>query len=391
LKLQAFPRAVSLAASSLAVLLTITACGGASTNTGSAPAKIDTPPPAPAAKPTTTEQDFPRLRSEFDSTILPAAKNEGQFTWYTCVQAEEAEGRVKHFNQTYPEIKVNYVYLTPAEAVERITAEAASGRVTADLYQCAGQTGRILGWRGLTEPYTPPSAIDPSITYNWPVMGVEGSLTVFHIVFSGMIVNTKLVPQDKLPKTWWDAVRDPYWVDQLRQGTVPMNDPRSPGWGGNILYVLSQAQASDYGESWIRELAALKPRLVATAAGDADLERGEVNALLIGAMRWDAIKRGAPLTTWCPEPGCITSQYYHTPLKNAPHLNAARVWVEFWLTKGAQQHLADWGNTVARADVQVHPERDLKTRKLMLWPTDESERGILDTINWTQQSGLFSY
>ncbi len=390
MKLQAFPRALSLAAPSLAVLLAITACGGGSTSTGSAPAKIDPPPPAPAAKASTTEQDFPRLRSEFDTAIVPAAKNEGQFTWYTCVQAEEAEGRVKHFNQTYPEIKVNYVYLTPAEAVERITAEAAPPGHR-DLYQCAGQTGRILGWRGLTEPYTPPSAVDPSITYNWPVMGVEGSLTVFHIVFSGMIINTKLVPQDKFPKTWWDVVRDPYWVDQLRQGTVPMNDPRSPGWGGNILYVLSQAQASDYGESWIRELAALKPRLVATAAGDADLERGEVNALLIGAMRWDAIKRGAPLTTWCPEPGCITSQYYHTPLKNAPHLNAAKVWVEYWLTKDAQQHLADWGNTVARADVPVHPERDLKSRKLMLWPTDESERGILDTINWTQQSGLFSY
>src|SRR5215217_400257 len=144
-KLQAFPRAVSLAAPSLAILLTISACGGGSTSTGSAPAKIDPPPPAPAAKPSTTEQDFPRLRSEFDTAIVPAAKNEGQFTWYTCVQAEEAEGRVKHFNQTYPEIKVNYVYLTPAEAVERITAEAASGRVTADLYQCAGQTGRILG------------------------------------------------------------------------------------------------------------------------------------------------------------------------------------------------------------------------------------------------------
>jgi hypothetical protein len=96
---------------------------------------------------------------------------------------------------------------------------AAAGRVQADVYQCGGQSGRTLSWRGLAEDFVPPTALDPSVKWRWPIMNSETLAGVFASV-SGLIINTKLVPPEKYPKSYWDLVRDLYWVDLIKRKRV---------------------------------------------------------------------------------------------------------------------------------------------------------------------------
>jgi ABC-type Fe3+ transport system substrate-binding protein len=110
-----------------------------------------------------------------------------------------------------------------------------------------------------------------------------------------------------------------------------------------------------------------------------------------GSPNWDLIKQGAPITTLCPQPGCVVTQFYPVLIKGAPHPNAAKAWIEFWLTKEGQELLAEWGNSPARADVRPHPERDYRTHTGIAFPDEQWERNTSETIKWIVGSRLFDY
>ena len=58
--------------------------------------------------------------NEFQATVVPAAKKEGELNWYACQLADETEQWIKHFNKYYPEITVNHIYGPGPTLVEKI-------------------------------------------------------------------------------------------------------------------------------------------------------------------------------------------------------------------------------------------------------------------------------
>jgi iron(III) transport system substrate-binding protein len=345
------------------------------------------PTPSSAQKP--SAQAFQKAQAEFDSTTLPAARSEGAITWYTCTQAEEAEARMRLFNSTYPDIKVNYLYMQTNEAVEKVTAESSAGRIVADTYQCGGQSGRTIGWRGLADPYTPPTALDPDVKWNFPPMEADGLFPIWFVGLAGLLVNTTLVPRDKYPQAWSQLMTDPYWTDLIQKGDAVLADPRRPGYGLYLVYGLGVQ--TEYGDEWATKLAALKPRPVVAQSAQQEVERGEKAALIASGARQAAVQTGAPVETICPAPGCVTSQFFPVIVKGAPHPNAARVWVDFWLHKDGQQLLADAGNTPARADVKALPAYDWAAHPQMYWPDDAAERATAQRLQWIVDTRLFDY
>jgi len=186
---------------------------------GLAPAAVGAQSKPAAAAPadtTASPAKFQAAMAEWKSKIVPAAKKEGEVIWYSCAQATEAEGTISAFNKVYPDIQVSQVLSPGFQLVEKINTEAAAGRVQADVYQCGGQSGRTLSWRGLAEGFVPPTALDPNVKWRWPIMNSETHLAGVFASVSGLNINTKLVPPEKYPKSYWDLVRDPYWADRER-------------------------------------------------------------------------------------------------------------------------------------------------------------------------------
>ena len=351
------------------------------------------PAAAPAASdPAASQAKFQAATAEWKNKIVPAAKKEGEVIWYSCAQAIEAEGTIKAFNKAYPDIQVSQVLGPGYQLVEKISTEAAAGRLQADVYQCGGQSGRTLAWRGLGDDFIPPTALDPNVKWRWPVINPETHLAGVFASVSGFNINTKLVPPEKYPKSYWDLVRDPYWVDLIKRKRVAFTDPRIANIGVYHTYGLKDVNGKEYGEAWVREFAGLKPKLLGFNESG-EVARGELYAMLGGPWRVEYNLGTVAITKICLEPGCVSTQ---SPLfavvKGAPHPNAAKVFVDFMLSKEyAEWRVQSLGNTPARADVTPRPLDDPGKYKLQFAADDRAERQITEVLKWVIASKLFDY
>src|SRR5262249_59880932 len=108
--------------------------------------------------------------------------------------------------------------------------------------------------------------------------------------------------------------------------------------GVSHMYGLKEVNKKDYGEAFIREFAGLKPKLLGFNESG-EVARGELHAMLGGPWRLEYSLGTVPITKLCLDPGCVSTQ---SPLfavvKNAPHPNAAKVFVDFMLSR----EYADW-------------------------------------------------
>jgi iron(III) transport system substrate-binding protein len=327
---------------------------------------------------------------EFQETVVPAAKKEGELNWYACQLADETEQWIKHFNKYYPEIAVNHIYGPGPTLVEKIATEVAAGQVTADTYICGVTSARNLSTRpNVAFAPNPPSALNPDVKWNWPPTEGNGLRVLWATNgIAGLYVNTKLVPKDKYPRTWWDLVRDPYWVDLFKRGLVGMADPRASGFGHQVLYGLRVLHKNDYGEPFVRELAALKPVKYITSASE--VERGERYANIGAAVTVTARSNKDPVELVCPEPGCVQSFLAPATIKG-PHPNAARVWAEFWLSKEGQEFLRDIYYTIDRTDIPVPAELDWKNFKQLYFASEDHDAPAAEALTWNRDSKLWEY
>ncbi len=369
-----------------AVLASLTACGSAPAPVG--PREQDQILKTDQAQLTPAQVKYRDALKKFQDEVVPAAKKEGELNWYACTQAEEAELLIRHFNRYYPEITVNHVYGLGFSLVEKISAEVAANKVTADTYICGVTSARSLASRaGATFAPDPASALNPDVKWNW--QPIENSLVLWATNgIAGIKVNTKLVPKEKYPKTWWDLVKDPYWVDLIKRGLVGVQDPRASGFSHQIFYGLRVLQ-KEYGEDFVRQLAALKPKLYTTSNTN-ETERGELYAYLGSGVSGQNRDNKDPVELVCPLPGCVQSFLAPATLKG-PHPNAARVWAEFWLTKEGQEYLRDRYYTIDRTDIPVPAELDWKNYPQIYFAGGEHDKPTAEALQWNKDTKIWDY
>jgi iron(III) transport system substrate-binding protein len=327
---------------------------------------------------------------EFQDTVVPAAKKEGELNWYACQQANETEKWIQHFNKYYPEITVNHVYGPGPTLVEKIATEVAAGQVTADSYICGVTSARNLTARpNVAFAPNPPSALNPDVKWNWPPLEGNGMRVLWATNgIAGLTVNTDLVTKDHYPKTWWDLLKDPYWLDLFKRNLVGMSDPRASGFGHQVMYGLRVLNKAEYGEPFVRELAALKPIKFITSTSE--VQKGERFANIGSAVTSVDYFNKDPIALVCPAPGCVQSFLAPATIKG-PHPNAARLWAEFWLTKEGQEFLRDIAYTIDRTDVPVPPELDWKNFQQLYFASDDHDAPAADALVWNRESKLWDY
>jgi iron(III) transport system substrate-binding protein len=381
-----------------AALLTV-ACGPGSNNkssqsgtTGGSTAASAQPPATLVSTgfPTAAEKaQYTQLKSDFDNTILPAAKKEGQVTWYTCLTTEDAQAVITGFNKVYPQISVNYVYMVPNDAFQRVTAEQNAKHVLGDFYSCGGTTSRNLDFAGFVDTYISPSAVDPNASFWFDTVDEDKHDTISYVDLGGLEVNTKLIDKSHYPKSWTDFVQDPYWIDLIKKGQVAIIDPRAPGHGRGLTYGLVRVKADQYGEKWLQTLAALKPKRITVESGE--VATGEYSAIAFTTLRQALLDAKAPVALLCPDPGCETTATLVEVLKGAPHPNTARVFADFFLSKAGQDIFASRGETVARTDAKVDDNRSYRTHPPLFWPDDAAAKAGADYQKYVNDSKLFDY
>lgn len=272
-----------------------------------------------------------------DSPLEEAAKREGKVVWYS-VSTESLEV-AKHFERKYPFVKVEVVRATNDRILNRIVTETMAGNYGFDVVRVTGPNLFPLIKRGLLKAYDSPE--QNAYTTGWK--DPKGLWTSTDQVIIVLGYNPRLVSAAEAPKTWEDLL-NPKW-----KGKIGI-DPED--------FVLLAGLESRWGaEKARRFLKALAGQDVLFRNGHTLLAQlvvaGEMPLAFVYAHRVISLQaKGAPIqmvTTMDPTvsiPGLIGMGV------NPPHPNAAKLLIDYSLSKEGQQVLQNLDRIPTRSELQ---------------------------------------
>jgi iron(III) transport system substrate-binding protein len=324
-----------------------------------AAAQATTAPAAPTSAPTVAVKPSDPLQPMIDK-YYEAAKKEGKLVLYGVGNATLYNPVRDAFQKRFPGIELVGVDQRGRESREKVLAEQQSKNYVADVVISGTDTQNELVQNGAIEKYEAAelSSVIPELV---PADRQNNPRTVS--IFT-MAVNTNLVPPDQEPKSWKDLL-DPKW-----KGKLAMDDPRGSGPGGTILSGVEVLYGIDEVDSKLAD----QNIFFATQAGPIleALNRGEY-ALFLSSNHTDVIaqrKAGAPIKQIKPADGVGVTPINQGLVKNAPHPNAAKLWIEWSLSEEGQNILAAQGYATVRKGMQVsEPEANLEGVKFL--PRDD--------------------
>ena len=263
-------------------------------------------------------EDLPPNEKE----LYEAAKKEGEVTWYTGqLNAESSEAAGRAFTERYPGVKVNVVRSTSQVAFQRLSQDMRAGVAQADIFSSTDsghytflkREGKLMQFRPKNADALAPEVrtADPENYYQHAYMGLYL-----------MAYNTQKVSAAEAPKSWRDAL-DPKWKGQLAMG--------HPGFSGAIgIWAVTMRKL--YGWEYFKELEKNKPQIGRSSQDPITLmNAGErsVGLAVPASGVLLSMKRGNPLQIVYPTDGTIVTPAPTAILKNAPHPNAAKLFMEF--------------------------------------------------------------
>lgn len=325
-----------------------------------AAAPVATPAASPAAPAVSAPQPVAPVApqtSEWDM-VVEAAKKEGQVTFYSVnIPLSVRPALTRAFKEKYG-IKLEVVGpMSAAELVPKIETEQRAKAYVVDVVETGGSTPfNILKPRGLlAEPIKGvPEAKDLTVWNHDPYSGdPEGYVFIYYNYTPGPLINTKLVSPEREPKSYLDLL-DPWW-----KGKIIWDDPSTFGPGSNAFTTILLTLGEDY----LRKLAATQDVKVSRVRAEIHelLVRGEY-AIVLGPSTPYILKlleAGAPVKVVKIKEGTAGAGWSVMIIKNAPHPNAARLFINWFISKEGQYVFSYAGKVPAyRKDVSqdhIHP------------------------------------
>jgi iron(III) transport system substrate-binding protein len=340
----------------LGTLAVLGACAPAAQNPAAAPAAA---PAAPAA----SAPAAPAWQAEWDR-MLAAARQEGVVNVAGPPGDLNRDAYARAFEAAYPGIRAEYQGKNGRDIVAQLLAERDAGRYLLDVYIGGAESPRgLLKPRGALEPLAP-ALILPENTDNANWLGGfnTGFMDSDNMIYSfqGQVswifyVNRDVVPERELSTI--EQLLEPRW-----KGKISWDDPRGNGPGsGDAGYV-----NMTLGEGFLRSL--LQQDVVASTDHRQRAEwlvRGTY-PIAIGMQDQYLTpfrEQGLGLNLKPLEPNREAARRLNPVagsvvlVNQAPHPNAAKVYVNWLLSKAGQTAFADiTKQNSRRADVTAGPD-----------------------------------
>jgi iron(III) transport system substrate-binding protein len=265
-------------------------------------------------------------------------------------------------------IKAEYTRVSTARFLSTVVTEHEAGKLLADVVQAPLPVLELLRDKGILAPYKSPEAS------GYPDWAHKGGIQLFGIEYVAYIYNKEQVKSGDAPKKYEDLA-DPKWKDKIVMAN-PASHATTIGWllGLKEHVFTSEAAWMQY----LRGLAANKPMFVASfGPTPAPVESGE-KQIAISMPKYIVTKAPAPLD-WAriDQPMMGTPRAMAITAK-APSPNAARAFIDYWLSKAAMTMLAkDVGEYVLAPGIyppidgiekaKVIPIRELSDEETKKW------------------------
>ena len=231
---------------------------------------------------------------------------------------------------------LEFVKLGSGDVIKRVVAEAANPQCDV-IWSIGGE--QLEANSGVLEKYVPKDwdKIDPvfKVGTNWlPYTGIMNVL----------VVNTELVPPGRMPKGWKELA-DPWWKGKVSSAT--------PDKSGSSYMQLSNVLLAFKDQGWdvYREL--VTNFFISTSSGAVPKYVNDGEALVGITLEDNAyryVKGGGPVKIVYPAEGVIAAPDGIALVKGAPHPEAAKKFIDWCLSTGAQNFLVD---KMARRPVRI--------------------------------------
>lgn len=306
------------------------------------------PSPTAAGKPGAAASAAP-ASAGWDQ-VVEAARKEGKVVIYGQFEQSLQDIYIPKFKEKYPFLEVEVVYGTGPQSAEKVRAEAAAGKLAADMWRSFTDPGLALRDEGLLEKWQAPSIVNErdKFAYQSTDQDEQGYLNNVSAAVQGVMINTTQIKPEDEPKSWFDL------ADPKYKGKIIFSDPRRPSGGQSMSWFLTQKYGKE-GEDFLKKLAQQDLTYEANAAKMAEeVARGEKG--IAAPLQWISYsaKKGPNVKFVQPKEGLYYSIANAAIPKGAPHANAAKLWIEWEVSKEGQQVKVDAGSeTAIRNDVQA--------------------------------------
>ncbi|HYT57632.1 MAG TPA: extracellular solute-binding protein [Verrucomicrobiae bacterium] len=283
--------------------------------------------------------------------LIEGAKKEGSLIWYTSTSIEDIKKLFDGYNKKYPFIKTEFFNAGSARVFNRILNENRVGKVFFDLVAVRGVETHQLVKAGFLQPYLSPE----SSAYPQGFKDAKGYWVDYFDAYNIIAYNTKLVPRDQAPKNWEDLL-DPKWKSKIAM------EEEMYSWYAAISVAWGRERAQRYMRALAKQDIQLRSgqTLIAQLMAAGEFHMGMALAHRIERMK----EQGAPVE-WVTTLDPVTVSLHPMGVAaKAPHPNAAKLFIDFVLSKEGQQLVLAIGRTPSRPGIDTK----MQAKNLKLFP-----------------------
>ena len=257
------------------------------------------------------------------------AEQEGAVVVYSPDPEEGTAKLMQAFHRVFPKIATNFIRLQTGALYQKLMTERRAKVYQVDVLQLT-DLGYVLDFqkREGYVPYVSPALEAYKADYK---STPEGYWTWGSFIIAGLAYNPKLVKPEDAPKSWKDAL-DPRWAGVINTKTAT----------SGLQHVAWYELRNLFGDEYWQKFTALKPRGFDSyvqqfdrmiSGQDSMAHTAQYSAYLL------AKAKGAPVEFVFPTEGLVATPGVWGVVADAPHPNAAKLFMDWFLSEPGQQAL----------------------------------------------------
>lgn len=292
----------------------------------------------------------PSAHAQTTAELAAAAQKEGKLVIYGVTDNEQANHLIREFRKMYPAISVEYSNMSTTELYNRFISETAAGS-SADVTWSSSMDLQIkLVNDGYAQPH---KSAETAKLPEWANWKNEAFGTTYEPI--GFVYNKRLVPAADVPQTHADLIKLLNTQTEKFKGKVNTYDPEKSGVGFMLVTQDKQVNAAGFAELQ-KALGAVQVKVQASTG--TMMERIASGENLIGynlnaAYALTRAKKDPAIGIVLPKDYTLVLSRVMFIAKKAKNPNAAKLWLDFVLSKKGQEIIASKADLYAiRPDVE---------------------------------------
>ena len=291
--------------------------------------------------------------------VKTLAEAEGKLVFYAAFNATDTKTLTDGFQKLYPKIDATFYRATDAQLMERILTEYRAGKSLVDVVMSTSFYGHNLKKRGMLSAYDSPERKFYRDGYKDP----QATWTSIYTNYSAFGFNTRNVPRASIPKTHQDLLKAEW------KGNIGI-DSRAYEWFGTMLKAMGEEKGLGFMRELAKQVGLRNGRTILAQLVAAGEFKGALSAY---SQTFEQMKPAGAPVDWIYLNPVFANIHPVGISAKAPHPNAAKLFIDFVLSKRGQELVRGMNRIPDRTDTPPEQARFIEGIKPAFAPPEVLE------------------